>query len=297
MCFSFDVKLFNFRLFVLENKNTIRGTVAVNKEKDYIELEYGNSKIRCYKSGKGEEHLIAFHGYGERSSMFLSLSNKIPDRFTLYAVDLPLHGSSSWREKKIRGVDFIFILEQLMKSEGLEKCSLMGFSLGGRIALYLTEKIPYLIENIYLIAPDGILSSGLYRSVQSVPDVIKFGTFRILVNKRTAKLAERLYKRGWLNHHNYRFSEVHFATAEKRKRLLIYWMALGRFDPDWKKARTVIQKHKIKMKVFLATHDEVIPSAAGRVLTQGVEHSEIIFIHSNHRQIYRAFLKKAEELL
>ncbi len=264
---------------------------------EHINLAYGKSNIHCLKTGNGKELLVAFHGYGERCSMFLPVVRKMPERFTLYAVDLPLHGESHWKGKKIKGRDFIWILREIIKRENAVYCSVMGFSLGGRVALYLTEKIPHLIQNVYLIAPDGILSSGLYRTIQKIPDLVKRTSFRVLVNKHTAKLAKRLFNRGWLNHHNYRFSEVHFASAKKRRRLWIYWMALDDFEPEWKKTREVIIQNKIKMKIFLGTHDEVIPSKAGRILTDGVDNAEVVFISSNHRQMNRVFFKRVDELL
>lgn len=266
-------------------------------EAENIILSYKKSQINCVKAGTGKELLVAFHGYGERSSLFLPLARKLPDRFTLYAIDLPIHGQSRWRGKKIIGEDFIWIVREILKKEDAVRCSLMGFSLGGRIALYLVEKVPHLVNHIYLIAPDGIVSSGIYRSIQRVPDTIKRLTFRFLVNSWSARLAKRLYLRGWLNHHNYRFSEVHFATRQKRRRLLIYWMALNDFDPNWKLVREIIKKHQIKMRVFLGTHDEVIPTAAGRVLTEGVDDAEVVFINSNHKQINRAFFKRVDEFL
>ncbi len=269
---------------------------------DKIDIEdvffrYGKSNIHAFKAGTGKEILVAFHGYGERSSMFLKVAKKLPERFTLYAVDLPIHGGSTWRGKKILGKDFIWILREILKKEDAVRCSLMGFSLGGRIALYLTEKVPHLVNHVYLIAPDGIVSSGWYRSIQKIPDWMKRGAFKLLVNKSTGKLAKRLYKRGWLNHHNFRFSEVHFSTREKRRRLLIYWMALGRFAPEWKKTREIIKQNKIKMKIFLGTHDEVIPTTAGRILTDGLDNAEVVFISANHRQMHRVFFKRVEQLL
>ncbi len=264
---------------------------------EHIQLNVNSSKIHCIKAGRGKELLLAFHGYGERCSMFLPVANKLPERYTLYAIDLPIHGESEWKGKKIKGEIFVDIVQQILKKEKANRCSLMGFSLGGRIALYLTEKIPYLIHNIYLIAPDGIVTSSIYRNVQRVPDICKRVSFKLLVNKYSLKLAKRLHKRGWLNHHNYRFTEVHFATAKKRRRLLIYWMALDGFDPNWKKTQKLIKEHQIKMKIFLGTHDEVIPSSAGRILTEGLDNAEIVFLNSNHRMMNRVFFKRVENLL
>lgn len=264
---------------------------------EHISLKYKKSIINCLKVGKGKELLVAFHGYGDRASLFVQMVKRMPERFTLYAVDLPIHGKSKWKGKRIDGRDFVWILREILKKENEVFCSLMGFSLGARIVLYLTEKVPHLVQHIYLIGPDGIMSSGLYRTVQKIPDSFKRVTFNLLVNKQTARLAKSLHKRGWINHHNYRFSEVNFATRQKRRRLLIYWLSLKHVSPDWNKVRKKIVEHKIKMRLYLGTHDELIPSKAGRLITDDVENAEVFFLNANHRQLNRIFFKRSETLL
>ncbi len=247
--------------------------------------------------GKGKEVLVAFHGYGERSSLFVPIARKIPNRFTVYSVDLPMHGKSGWKGKKIDGQLFSWIIREILKREEQLFCSLMGFSYGGRLALYLTEKVPHLIQNVYLIGPDGIMASGLYRLVQKVPDPLKRMTFRFLVNAQMVRLARSFYKRGWINHHNFRFSEVNFASRQKRRRLLIYWMSMNQVDPKLERVKEKLCEHQISMRVFLGTHDEIIPSRAGRILTDDVGHVEVTFLNANHKKLNKVFFNRIEELL
>lgn len=264
---------------------------------EHITLKYKKSRINCLKVGTGKELLVAFHGYGDRASLFAQMVKRMPERFTLYAIDLPIHGKSEWKGKRIEGDVYVWMIRQVLELEKAVYCSLMGFSYGGRIVLYLTEKVPYLVKNIYLIGPDGIVVSGLYRAVQKVPEILKRLSFKILINGQTARFTKSLYKRGWINHHNYRFSEVNFATRKKRRRLLVYWMSLRNVDPNWDKVRKKIVKHKIQMKIFLGTHDEIIPSRAGRMISDEVTDAEVVFLNANHKQLNRVFFQRAEQLL
>lgn len=262
-----------------------------------VSFKYEKSIINCLKVGNGDELLVAFHGYGDRASLFAQMVKRMPERFTLYAVDLPIHGKSEWKGKRIEGELYIWIIRQVLEVEKAIYCSLMGFSFGGRIALYLTEQVPYLVKNIYLIGPDGIVASGLYRAVQQVPEILKRLSFKLLINGQTTRLTKSLYKRGWINHHSYRFTEINFASRKKRRRLLVYWMSLRNVNPDWDKVRKKIVEHKIQMKIFLGTHDEVIPSRAGRMISDEVTDAEVVFLNANHKQLNKVFFHRAEQLL
>jgi pimeloyl-ACP methyl ester carboxylesterase len=264
---------------------------------EHISLPYGKSTFHCLKMGTGDELLLAFHGYGERCSLFRPLIRDMPERFTLYAVDLPMHGQTWWRGKRVRGEAFTWLIRKILKREDAVSCSLMGFSFGGRLALYLTEQVPHLVGNLYLIAPDGIAASGIYSYVQRVPYLVKRLTFRFLVNGPMARLATKLYSRGWLSHHNHRFVEVHFSNFRRRRRLLVYWLSLDGVTPDWEKVRMTIREHGLKVKLFLATRDEIIPSKAGKLLTEGVDSAEIIFLNANHNQVRKVFFKRASQFI
>ncbi len=238
--------------------------------------------------------MLVFHGYGERAAAFVPLAKKLGDKYTVYAMDLPGHGKTVWKSRKIESEDFQGIVSAILEHEGKDAFSVLGFSYGARVCLLLAEAFPDKLKEVFLAAPDGISVSGLYRIVQVVPDLVKRFCFWFLVNKKTAKIALLLHRRGWLNHHNYRFAEMNFCQRRRRRRLFIYWMSLDNLQPDWLKARRIIAERGIKLKVILATNDEVIPTIAGRKLTEGVDGAEVFFIAGNHRQLRRAFIQRAE---
>ncbi len=79
--------------------------------------------------------------------------------FTLFAVDLPFHGATEWCE----GLDFtplqlMDILEQILAEHGCQQrmVSLLGYSMGGRIALSIMNQFGLRLGCVVLLAPDGL---------------------------------------------------------------------------------------------------------------------------------------------
>lgn len=273
----------------LISPNTIQHT----PEHTYFQCK--ESRIHALRSGTGEELLVCFHGYGERAGMFAPMLRHNTARYTCYAVDLPLHGESGWKGGALDSNFFLWLLQQIMKKEGKEHCSLMGFSFGGRVGLCLLEHAPEWVRCIYLIAPDGIASSGLYRMIQRMPHKAKSSIAKLFLRPRLPRLARRLYERGWISHHNYRFAEIHFSTPQKRRRLLLYWQAMGHLQPHWDIIQHHLKKHHIPIRIFLGTQDEVVPSKAGQLLTEGIENAEVVFLPANHKKLARMFFQYWEK--
>ncbi len=97
--------------------------------------------------GQGEPVLM-LHGWAMHAGMWRDFAEEVAKTNRVLCVDLPGHGRSPsvyvgkmdiWAEK---------ILAVMPK----EPCDLIGWSLGGNIALYLAEKYPDRVKSIILIA-------------------------------------------------------------------------------------------------------------------------------------------------
>ena len=119
-------------------------------------------QIHYLKFGHGKKLLFCFHGFGESADSFTVLKSSLEKIYTVIAIDLPLHGMTHWNEKYFDKKNVAEIIEQLMKDFGTEKCSLMGFSMGGKIVLGAMHEMPGRVEEIYLIAPDGLKKNIWY---------------------------------------------------------------------------------------------------------------------------------------
>jgi pimeloyl-ACP methyl ester carboxylesterase len=134
-------------------------------------ISFRSSRFRYIWQGSGSHILFAFHGYGESAASFAVLTDAIegaPDHdLTFVAVDLPFHGGTDWRETALllEPHDLLCLLEEIAGSfpGRTGSWSLLGYSMGGRIALHLLQLAPDRIERMVLLAPDGLKVNPWYR--------------------------------------------------------------------------------------------------------------------------------------
>ena len=62
----------------------------------------------------------------------------------------------------LRPSDISDIVGWAIKKTGVQQCSLAGFSLGGKLVIKLVELAPGNINQVLLIAPDGLKVNPLY---------------------------------------------------------------------------------------------------------------------------------------
>ena len=123
----------------------------------------GLGKVHYHEYGSGDKAMLAFHGYGMTGKQFHVLKNSVLSRYRVYGFDHFFHGESElkdWNEKQILdGMPKAKVrayLDEWFKIHGKQKVSLMAYSIGAKLALILVEEYPDLIDEIILMAPDGL---------------------------------------------------------------------------------------------------------------------------------------------
>lgn len=103
-------------------------------------------KLFFRKYGEGKPLLI-LHGLFGSSDNWNSIAKKYGESFSTYIIDLRNHGQSphdpEWNYQ-LMSDDIV----ELINSEGLEKVSIMGHSMGGKVAMFLAGKIPDKIDKL-----------------------------------------------------------------------------------------------------------------------------------------------------
>ncbi len=102
-------------------------------------------------AGEGEP-LLLLHGFTGDRSAWAELSQQLRDDFELIALDLLGHGGSdapadpvSYRMERA-AADIADLLNQL----GGPRPHLLGYSMGGRLALFLALRFPHLFKSLTL---------------------------------------------------------------------------------------------------------------------------------------------------
>jgi pimeloyl-ACP methyl ester carboxylesterase len=261
-------------------------------------LSYRDSTISYYCYGSGPEKIFCFHGYGEDGRVYQFLEPLASARFTFYSIELPFHGNTIWKEShSFQPGDLIAIVDLLMPV-GPEKISLLGFSLGGRIALGLFEAIPERVKKMILLAPDGLkLNFWYWLSTQTRIGNKIFawsmqrpgGFFSVL------KFAKRF---GIVNASIFKFVNYYIGNPRARADLYRRWTGLRKFRPDIANVKKLIRTHEVKMELVYGRHDRIILSSRGEKFQKGIaEFCRVTVIDAGHQVLHKNHNKTLMEVL
>lgn len=106
----------------------------------------------CLTGSTNQPIILFLHGFLGDSHDFSEIISMIREQFCCLAVDLPGHGKT-----KIYGGDECYTMQNtalalihLLDNLSIKKCCLTGYSMGGRLALYMTLHFPYRFEKVIL---------------------------------------------------------------------------------------------------------------------------------------------------
>lgn len=254
-------------------------------------LSYRNSRIGYYRFGQGPEALLCFHGYGEQGGVFEFLAKYAGNQFTIYAIDLPFHGSTQWREGFLfEESDLEAIVRNIPGLSGTAaepSFTVMGFSLGGRVALSLYQSRPEWIRKMVLLAPDGLKVNFWYwLSTQT-----RIGNkFFALTMKRPGwffgllKLMNRI---GLVNASIFKFVNYYIGNKEVRDLLYARWTALRKIKPHIPRIKAIIKERNCPVRLVYGQHDRIILSSVGEKFRKGIEQQcSLRVIPSGHQVLH-----------
>jgi esterase len=113
-------------------------------------------------SAKNEQMKLHFEVYGAGQPLFIlhglfgslenwhSISTKLSETFRVYAVDLRNHGRSPHSPEMNYSV-MAGDLKELIQGEALDRVSLMGHSLGGKVAMQFSLSFPDRVEKLIVV--------------------------------------------------------------------------------------------------------------------------------------------------
>jgi pimeloyl-[acyl-carrier protein] methyl ester esterase len=120
--------------------------------------------------------LVLLHGWGMNLRVFDALGAALAERCTVTAIDLPGHGRSPWRAGLDADATATLLLEALPQSS-----TLLGWSLGGQLALRMAARAPARVARLVLVAstpkftadaqwPHGLDPAALQRVASGLAD-------------------------------------------------------------------------------------------------------------------------------
>jgi pimeloyl-ACP methyl ester carboxylesterase len=252
-------------------------------------LRYKNSDISYYRYGLGPQPVICFHGYGETGEVYGFLEALAGKEFSFYSIELPFHGKTSWNEKEgFSHHDLSAIINSICDEK--DKLLIMGFSLGGRVALSLLQVIPMSTKKLVLLAPDGLkvnfwywlaartwAGNRLFRFTMKKPGWF-FGLLKIM-NK--LKL---------VNASVFKFVNYYIGDSVARQLLYDRWTSLKALKPNLTKIKQQIRASHIPARLIYGKHDRIILASVGERFRNGIEeYCTITVLTAGHQVLHENY--------
>lgn len=247
-------------------------------------LQYKQSSIhyQCYGTGTP---VVCLHGFGLDRSHFSHLATVIPNHCFI-AFDLPFHGSTEWNEGAYcypeQWRDIILSCPEV----GQQSFILLGYSIGGRLALTLLPFFAERIIRVILLAPDGFYVHPAYwfaTQTQLGNHILK----RVTTNpKRILRVLHFAEKTAILPRATLKFSKSVLGNDQLRHVLYKAWTGFSPFKPQLSAVIKKINQFKIPIMMVYGKYDTTINMAPGKAFHQKVLSSKWIVLETGHQLLH-----------
>ncbi len=269
-----------------------------------VDLPFNNSLINVNVWGNGPCLLLCFHGYGE-TAMHFQFLQALKNNYTVAAIDLPFHGQTTWNEtgklKPQELVSIIEILETRLRATNLqlqEKITLLGYSLGGRIALSLYQLMAGKINKLVLLAPDGLKLNRWYWLATQTTLGNRLFKYTVQHPGWFFTTLNLLNKVGAVNSSIYKFVNYYIADPVVRNSLYNRWTTLSLFKPDLNNIKKQITQQATRINLIYGKYDRIILPVVGERFKNGIErYCTIQILPAGHQVLHQKWLPDIEKAL
>ena len=259
-------------------------------------LTYKSSEIVYHTFGSGSEVVFCFHGYGLDGSSFGILEDKINKSHTLICIDFPFHGGTNWNDAIVFTQNDLANIISLLNPFPSKRFSILGYSMGGRIALNMLQTNPNPIEKVMLIAPDGLKfhfwqylstqtnwGNKLFRMTMQYPQwlfiLVKIGSALRLLNRSIEKFV----------HH-------HIDTKVERDLLYNRWTSMRKFTTNLSLIKKQITKQSIPVSIITGKFDRVITTSQAEQFKGNQSLITLTELHSGHHLLKAQWVDEIAKL-
>jgi len=263
-------------------------------------LSYKNSQVSYYQFGSGPDPAICFHGYGESGKLYSFLEKYVDENYTFYCIDLPFHGKTEWNEALLFTQDDVQrIIRKILRSNYGENESaspaltLLGFSLGGRVALSVYQANPERIKKIILFAPDGLRVNPWYWFATQTwmgDRIFAFSMKNPGWFLGFLKVANTL---GIVNASVFKFVNYYIGNEEARQLLYKRWTTLRQLKPNLSRIKTFVLQYKTQIRLLYGKYDRIILPVRGKEFQKGIEEfCTLTVIDSGHQVVHENHIQQ-----
>lgn len=224
-------------------------------------FQHNDIKLHYRKIGNGKKSIVAFHGFTRDSKDYELFKPFTSKEYTIYSIDLFYHGKTQFDGKKWKSFskkDLKEIFELFLEHLNLDRFEVLGYSMGGRVALFLLEQFSQRINHLYLMAPDGLKTNfwnwfvtstrtgkGIYGLAISNPGIV----YGISATGQKLNLLPKSMDK---------FLEINFSRKGLRLRIYRVWQLYKDITFSQDKLAKLILEHKIDVDLIVGHKDPVV---------------------------------------
>lgn len=246
----------------------------------------GSEKLHYLKTGSGKKLLLAFPGYGHNGDSMLPFVPYLKDQYTCLLIDHPHHGLSKWQPQSALTRPMLReMCLALMKEYSVNKISLLGYSMGGRVCLTIIEELGQHVDKATLIASDGLARNKYYFFfTRTALGRTLFS--RMLHNPQPyAWVVNWLKNHKWISEWQHKFVSYYISDEAIRRKLSLVWPAMSKLMPDKRKVLAAIEHNHIPVHLFMGRYDKVIPAVLGERFAAGAANVHLHILDKGHQII------------
>lgn len=249
-------------------------------------FQFGTTSLAYRRFGHGQSILLAFHGFGQTGQVFLPLEKTLGEQYTILAVDLFFHGNSHYESTQLlTKADWQRLMDAFLRSQLVTRFSLMGFSLGGRFALTTVEAFADQLDQVILIAPDGITRNLWYWLATASGIGRKLFQYVLRHLSMLNAFGHALTQLGLLNRTIMRFAEISLSTPERRKLVYKAWTQFRLIRPDLTAISNLLATRSIRVLFFTGAYDRVVPGNYILPLAKQLRQYELTVLKTGHNHL------------
>jgi pimeloyl-ACP methyl ester carboxylesterase len=215
------------------------------------EVEAHGFKVKYFEAGSGEP-VIVLHGAG--GLMLTRAEALLAEKFRILALQIPgFGGSENERSKTV--AELALTIDQVATNLGLEKYSLLGYSFGAKLALWLALQRPEHLDALVAVAPIAVQPPGGLQRPQSPED-----------------LEQRLYA-----HPDRRLSTPE-VSSQVREAQQAFLQRIGGLAADEELVNR-LNEIEVPTLIVFGTLDGIISSDMGRHYREKIPNSNLAFVY------------------
>jgi pimeloyl-ACP methyl ester carboxylesterase len=246
------------------------------------------------KYGSGPVVWLAFHGIGQDGTCFAPFGERLAHTHTIFSVNLPFHGPADpasnvpdqW-PANITKTDWQRLIANFLAQHHIERFSVAGFSMGGRFALITADAFADRMDELCLLAPDGITEDFWFRlATNTAPGrvVLRFFIDHVRWFQRIGQVLVALKL---LSPSLLRFAEATMQTPAQRQQIYRAWTGFRSLRVDVPALAQRLTEQPVQTYLILAQFDAVLPRAYTLPLEQAMPQCQVRILPTGHASLVR----------